>query len=240
MKLTTTTFLSVDGVMQGVGGPDEDRSGGFERGGWTTTLFDKDTMKVMDGIFQRADAFLFGRRTYVMFADSWGTMPDPGGSAVWGALHAPTEVRGVVHADRSAVGEDFVLSGDVAAAIRKLKAKPGRELQVHGSGRLVRWLLDNEGVDKMNLLTFPVVVGQGTRLFPDTGADRTTSWSNRVPPRSAWRSTSTGPPGARGVRNGHGRPEVREEIAVLVRESSVALLLIDVINHFDFPQGDAT
>ena len=74
--------------MQGIGGPDEDRSGGFERGGWTTTLFDEKTMKFMDDVFGRADAFLFGRRTYVMFADSWGAMADPGGSGVWAALHA--------------------------------------------------------------------------------------------------------------------------------------------------------
>jgi dihydrofolate reductase len=170
MKLTTTTQVSVDGVMQGPGGPDEEERGVFERGGWAH--FDNEAGTVMDEIFQRADAFLFGRRTYEIFAGSWGTWDDPGDSPIWTALHTlPKYVASTTLIDPR-WGNTTVLSGDVAAAIRELKAKPGRDLQVQGSGALVRWLLDNDLVDEMALFTFPVVVGQGTRLFPDTGPDR--------------------------------------------------------------------
>jgi hypothetical protein len=82
VKLTTTTQVSVDGVMQGPGGPDEDERG-FERGGWAMPHFDDEAMTAMDGIFQRADAFLFGRRTYEIFARSWGT-------GAWGQIRATT------------------------------------------------------------------------------------------------------------------------------------------------------
>ena len=169
MKLTTTAQVSVDGVMQGPGGPEEDARGVFERGGWAH--FDNEAGKVMDEIYQRAGAFLFGRRTYEIFAGSWGTWPDPGDSPIWTALHTrPKYVASTTPFDPK-WANTTVLSGDVAVAIRELKAKAGRELQVHGSGALFRWLLDNDLVDEINLFTFPVVVGQGTRLFPDTGPD---------------------------------------------------------------------
>ncbi len=169
MKLTTHTQVSVDGVVQGNGGADENRSGGFERGGWAH--FDDGSGTVMDEIFQRADAFLFGRRTYEIFAGSWGTWDDPGGSPIWTALNTlPKYVASTMPLDPK-WANTTVLSGDVAAAVRELKAEAGDELQVHGSGALFRWLLDNDLVDEINLFTFPVVVGQGTRLFPDTGPD---------------------------------------------------------------------
>ena len=169
MKLTTTTQVSVDGVMQGPGGPDENRRGGFERGGWAH--FDSEAGTVMEEIYQRADAFLFGRRTYEIFAGSWGTWDDLGDSPIWTALNAkPKYVASTTPFDPK-WANTTVLSGDVAAAIRELKAKAGGELQVPGSGVLVRWLLDNDLVDEITLFTAPVVVGQGTRLFPDTGQD---------------------------------------------------------------------
>src|SRR5213593_592569 len=173
MKLTTVTHVSVDGVMQGLGGPDEDRRGGFERGGWALPLFnnDKEAATFLGEVFQRADTFLFGRRTYEIFAGSWGTWVDPGDSPIWTALNTrPKYVASTTPFDPQ-WANTIVLSGDVAAAIRELKAEAGGELQVHGSGVLVRWLLDNDLVDEINLFTFPVVVGQGTRLFPDSGPD---------------------------------------------------------------------
>jgi dihydrofolate reductase len=171
MKLTTTTFVSVDGVMQGIGGPDEDRSGGFERGGWTTPLWDKEAGAFLNQVYQRADAFLFGRRTYEIFAGSWGVVPDPGINPIAEALNTrPKYVASTTLTDPQ-WADTTVLAGEVATAVRELKAKPGRELQVHGSGALIRWLLDNNLVDEFNLFIFPVVVGQGTRLFPDTGPD---------------------------------------------------------------------
>src|ERR1700716_235883 len=170
MKLTTTAQGSVDGVMQGPGGPEEDERGRFERGGGAH--FDNEASTVMDEIYQRADAFLFGRRTYEVFAGSWGTWDDPGDSPIWTALNTrPKYVVSTALTDPR-WANTTVLCGDVAAAIGEMKAKPGGELQVHGCGALFRWLLENDVVDEMNLFIFPVVVGQGTRLFPDTGRDR--------------------------------------------------------------------
>jgi dihydrofolate reductase len=174
MKLTTTAQVSVDGVIQGPGGPDENRRGGFERGGWAMPHFDSDAMTVMDEIYQRADAFLFGRRTYEIFARSWGTGSwgaNQGNNPISVALNTrPKYVASTTLADPQ-WADTTVLSGDVAAAVGELKATPGRELQVHGCGALTRWLLDNDLVDEMNLFICPVVVGQGTRLFPESGRD---------------------------------------------------------------------
>jgi dihydrofolate reductase len=182
MKLTTITNVSLDGVTQGhrridagtrreAGAPDENGSGGFERFGWAPPLLDDEASTFISQAFQRADAFLFGRRTYEIFAGSWGTWPDPGESPIWEALNTrPKYVASTTLTDPQ-WADTTVLSGDVAAAIGELKAKPAGELQVHGSGALVRWLLDNHLVDEITLLTYPVVIGQGTRLFPDTGPD---------------------------------------------------------------------
>ncbi len=170
MKLTTTTQVSVDGVMQGNGGRHPDLDPGFERGGWARPLFDSEAMTFVDQVYQRADAFLFGRRTYELFAGYWGVM-DPGSGPIADALNTrPKYVASNTLTDPQ-WADTTVLSGDLAAAIGELKAKPGGDLQVHGSGNLVRWLLDNQLVDEITLLVCPVVVGQGTRLFPDTGPD---------------------------------------------------------------------
>jgi len=171
MKLTTTTIITVDGVMQGLGGADEDRRGGFERGGWAMADNDNENMAFLNAVYGRADAFLFGRRTYEIFAGSWGTWDDPGDSPIWAALNTrPKYVASTTPFDPK-WANTTILSGDVAVALRELKATAGGELQVHGSGVLVRWLLANDLVDEMTLLIYPVVVGQGTRLFPDTGPD---------------------------------------------------------------------
>jgi dihydrofolate reductase len=174
MRLTTITHLSVDGVMQGLGGSDEDRRGGFERGGWALPLFGGEAEEFLSEVFQRADAFLFGRRTYEIFAASWGTGSwgeNQGDNAISVALNTrPKYVASTTLTDPE-WADTNVLSGDLAAALGELTARPGGELQVHGSGALIRWLLENQLVDEMVLFTYPVVVGQGTRLFPDTGPD---------------------------------------------------------------------
>jgi dihydrofolate reductase len=170
MKLTTITQVSLDGVMQGPGAnPVEGEGGVFERRGWAH--FDNEAGTVMDEIFQRADAFLFGRLTYEHFADTWGTWDDPGDSPIWTALNTKPKYVASTTLTNPRWTNTTILSSEVAAAIRELKAKPGRELQVHGSGALLRWLLDNDLVDQMTLFTFPVIVGQGMRLFPDTGRE---------------------------------------------------------------------
>src|SRR5436853_5757052 len=168
MKLTTITQVSVDGVMQGPGANSgEGERGVFERRGWA--YFDNEAGTVMCELFQRADAFLFGRLTYEHFADTWGTWDDPGDSPIWTALHTkPKYVASTTLTDRRWTNTT-ILSSDVVTAVRELKAKPGRELQVHGSGALLRWLLERDLVDELNLRLYPVVVGDGLRLFPEHG-----------------------------------------------------------------------
>ena len=172
MKLTTITNVSLDGVMQGLGGADEDRRGGFERGGWALPLFGKDiesTTFVKD-VYQRADAFLFGRRTYEIFAGYWGVMEDSG-NPIATALNTRPKYVASTTLTEPGWANTTVLSGNLATAIRELKAKPGGELQVHGSGNLVRRLFDNRLVDEITLLIYPMIIGQGTRLFPESGPD---------------------------------------------------------------------
>ena len=175
MNLTTMTQVTVDGVMQGNGhATDEERRNGFERGGWAMGMFDDQTTMFITQTYQRADAFLFGRRTYEIFAGSWGTGSwgaNQGNNPISVALNTrPKYVASTTLTDPQ-WADTTVLSGDLAAAIGELKAKPAGELQVHGSGALIRWLLENDLVDEMTLLIVPVVLGQGRRLFPDTGPD---------------------------------------------------------------------
>jgi dihydrofolate reductase len=170
MKLTTITHVSVDGVMQGLGGSDEDRRGGFERGGWALPLLDEEGGAFVGEVFQRADAFLFGRWTYETFAGYWGAISDPENPIAAALNDRPKYLVSTTLTDPGWT-PTTVLSGDVAAAVRDLKATPGGELQVHGSGKLVRWLFADELVDEMTLLIYPLVVGQGTRLFPHAGPD---------------------------------------------------------------------
>ena len=171
MRLTTTTNVSVDGVMQGLGGPDEDRRGGFDRGGWAPPLVDTETGDYLNEVYGGAAAFLFGRRTYEIFAGYWGAFIDPTTSPIAAALNSrPKYVASTSLTDPQWPGTS-VLTGDIAAAVRDLKAQQDGELLVPGSGVLVRWLLANDLVDQFDMLIYPVVVGQGTRLFPDSGPD---------------------------------------------------------------------
>jgi dihydrofolate reductase len=172
MKLTTMTQVTADGVMQGNGGwSDEDRRSGFERAGWAMGVFDNETLTLINETYQRADAFLFGRRTYEIFAGSWGAIEEMRAHPIGVALNeTPKYVASTTLTEPRWAGTT-VLSGDLAAAIGELKATRAGELQVHGSGALIRWLLENDLVDEINLLIVPVVLGQGTRLFPDAGPD---------------------------------------------------------------------
>ena len=170
MKLTATAQVSIDGVMQAPGGPEENEHGRFDRGGWAH--FDDEASAVMDQIYQRAEVFLFGRRTYEIFSDSWGKWADPGDSPIWTALNTKLKYVASTTLTNPRWANTTVLSGDLKAAVPQLKARPGGEVQVHGSGGLFRWLLENDLVDEMNLFTFPVVVGKGTRLFPELAPER--------------------------------------------------------------------
>jgi dihydrofolate reductase len=171
VKLRTQTQVTVDGVMQGNGGAsDEDRRSGFERGGWALGAGDDETRAFITETYQRADAFLFGRRTYELFAGYWGVM-DRGTHPIADALNSTPKYLASTTITDPQWADTTVLSEDLAAAIGELKAKPEGELQVHGSGALIRWLLGHDLVDEIQLIIVPVVLGQGARLFPDAGPD---------------------------------------------------------------------
>ncbi len=172
MKLTAMTQITVDGVTQGNGGAsEEDRRNGFDRGGWALGAGDDATRTFIAQTYQRADAFLFGRRTYELFAGSWGTIKEMRAHPIGVALNGKPKYVASTTLTEPRWEHTTVLSGDLAAAVLKLKARPGRELQVHGSSTLIRSLLAMDLVDEITLLTVPVVLGQGRRLFPDAGPD---------------------------------------------------------------------
>ena len=131
-------------------------------------LFDEATGKFMDETFDKVDAFLLGRRTYEIFAASWPKATDPNDPV---ASRLNTYPKYVVSTTLSSADwqNSTILNGDVVAEVNRLKAMPGRELQVHGSGALVQTLLENDLVDELRLLVFPVIVGAGKHLFPDAG-----------------------------------------------------------------------
>ena len=166
MKLVATMMVSLDGVYQGPGGPDEDRRGGFERGGWVAPFADAAMGPYLLAMFERADALLLGRRTWQIWEPYWPQHDDiPFGRRI-NAL--PKHVPSTTLKDPS-WHNTHVISTDVEARVRQLKAQPGGELQVHGSGVLLRWLLERDLVDELSLRLHPVVVGDGLRLFPDSG-----------------------------------------------------------------------
>ncbi|MGW6308435.1 dihydrofolate reductase family protein [Streptomyces niveus] len=162
-KLMVTTFVSLDGVMQGPGGSDEDRDGGFEHGGWSVPHFGPDLIQRMTDLVQRADALLVGRKTYDIFAATWplAEADDPIGSKM-------NSVRKYVASrtlDAVSWQNSTLLTGDVAEAVARLKQEGDGEIQVHGSGDLIQTLIAHDLVDEFHVLVFPVLVGSGKRLF---------------------------------------------------------------------------
>lgn len=168
MKLTVHTFVTLDGVMQGPGGREEDTSGGFELGGWLVPYVDDDFGRLVDGWFAEADAILLGRTTYQMFQPYWEQVTDPG-DAVAAALNSLPKYVVSNTISNPTWTNTSVLSGNFLEAIDDLKSGPGRELQVHGSHQLARALHDAGLVDEYRVIVFPLVLGQGKRLF-DNGA----------------------------------------------------------------------
>jgi len=172
MKLTTITQVTLDGVTQGNGGSTAaDREDGFDRGGWARGAGDDSTRDHIAATFQRADAFLFGRRTYDILLSFWGTMDDLKRHPIGVALNAKPKYVASKTMTEPEWANTEVLGEDLLAAITELKASGDGELQVHGSSRLIQWLLENDLVDEMELITVPVVLGQGARLFADSGRD---------------------------------------------------------------------
>ena len=163
-KLVAGTFLTLDGVMQAPGGPDEDREGGFEHGGWMVPFFDEKFGAIMANWISRAGAFLLGRKTYEIFAGYWPKATDPA-DEIAKALNTRPKYVASRSLDAVSWNNSTLLNGDVVDAVAKLKALNGGEIQVHGSGNLLQTLFKHNLVDTLRIWQFPVVVGTGKRLF---------------------------------------------------------------------------
>jgi dihydrofolate reductase len=160
-KLLVTTFVTLDGVMQAPGGPEEDPSGGFGHGGWSVGYWDEPMGDWMGEIMGHPFDLVLGRRTYEIFAAYWPTATESGAGQLNDATkHVASRTLGTVEWRNSRL-----LEGDAADAVRALKETEGPELQVHGSGNLIQTLLDQDLVDEFRVWVFPVVLGSGRRLF---------------------------------------------------------------------------
>lgn len=159
-KLVVGTFVTLDGVMQAPGGPNEDRGGGFQHGGWLVPYFDEKFVEIMTEWTNQAGAFLLGRKTYEMFAASWPKSTNPAEP-----LNVRTKYVASRTLDKVEWNNSILLKGDVAQEVAKLKAQEGGEIQVHGSGDLIQTLLQHDLIDTFRIWQFPVVLGTGKRLF---------------------------------------------------------------------------
>jgi dihydrofolate reductase len=163
-KLIVSTFLTLDGVMQAPGGPEEDDSGGFALGGWSVNYWDEQMGQVMGEAMSTPFDLLLGRKTYDIFAAYWPNATDQPGAK---PLNDATKY--VVSRSRPSLEwkESVLIEGDAGEGIAALKQEDGPELQVHGSGNLIQTLLRHDLVDQYNLWVFPLVIGSGKRLFSD-------------------------------------------------------------------------
>jgi dihydrofolate reductase len=163
-KLVVGSFLTLDGVMQAPGGPNEDREGGFRHGGWLVPYFDEKFGEIMTEWTKRAGAFLLGRKTYEIFAASWPKSIDPA-DEIATALNTRPKFVASRTLDKVTWNNSHLLKGDVAEEVAKLKVQEGGEIQAHGSSDLLQTLLKRNLIDTFRIWQFPVVVGTGKRLF---------------------------------------------------------------------------
>lgn len=171
MKLTVQTFQSLDGVMQAPGGPEEDPREGFRLGGWQAPFADEAAGEFVTELNRHASAFLFGRKTYEIFRGYWPDQTDPNDEIATSINSRPKHVasRSLGEADVSWRGEHpdtaRLLTGDLPAAVQALKDQPGAELQIWGSGDLLQTLMRHALVDRYRIITYPLLLGSGRRLF---------------------------------------------------------------------------
>jgi dihydrofolate reductase len=168
-KLAVSTFLTLDGVMQAPGGPEEDPAEGFTHGGWSFNYWDDVMGQAMDQAMSRPFDLLLGRKTYEIFAAHWPYVTDDPAAD---ALNSATKYVASRMLDAVEWQNSKLLEGDVAEAVARLKEEDGPEIQVHGSGNLIQTLLEHDLVDEYRLMIFPVVLGTGKRLFADGAIPR--------------------------------------------------------------------
>jgi dihydrofolate reductase len=171
-KLLVHEFVTLDGIMQAPGGPDEDRDGGFAHGGWTIPYWHDDIGATFGALMQDVDAFLLGRRTYVTHAEAFEPMPvgDPFGDL----MNAPAKYVVSRTLETPIWRNTTIIRDDVVAAVRALKAGPGKTIVTDGSSQLVHTLLEHDLVDELFLHVYPLALGRGKRVFPDDGLRRFT------------------------------------------------------------------
>jgi dihydrofolate reductase len=165
-KIVVSEFLTLDGVMQGPGSPDEDREGGFDKGGWQMPFMDDQTMKVVGAGIAATDGYLFGRKTYDIFARFWPFQPDDDPFAAT-LNNLPKHIVSASAQKSLEWRNSHLLTGDVAAGVTRLKAQASKNISVLGSGQLVQTLAAHNLVDEYWLMICPIVLGQGKRLFRD-------------------------------------------------------------------------
>src|SRR5688572_22729339 len=163
-KLVVSTFLTLDGVMQAPGGPEEDPTGGFEHGGWSVNYWDDAMGARMSKAFETPFDLLLGRKTYEIFAAHWPHAREQPGAAELNGARKYVAARTL---DSVEWENSSLLEGDVAEAVARIKEEDGPEIQVHGSSNLIQTLLEADLVDELRLMIFPVVLGSGKRLFGD-------------------------------------------------------------------------
>ena len=191
--LMVSEFVTLDGVMQAPGDKDEDRDGGFEQGGWTLPYGHDDIGKGMLDLLKSVDAFLLGRRTYVMHAAAFEPMAP--GDLFGDVMNAPKKFVVSRTLEKPTWRDTTIIRGNVIDAVRDLKAQPGQTIMTDGSSQLVHALLAHDLIDELNLLVYPLTVGGGKRVLPD-----------RVPATFDLLSATPYPTGVVGLRYARHRP----------------------------------
>lgn len=163
-KIIVLSFITLDGVMQAPGGPQEDTSGGFAYGGWTVPYFDETAGSIMGKQMTMPFALLLGRKTYDIFASYW-----PHHADAWPGINDVTKYVVSTTLTSPEWNNSVVISDNVVEKLKALKAEDGPDIQVHGSGNLIQTLLKHDLVDELWLKIFPITLGKGKRLF-DGGA----------------------------------------------------------------------